>query len=103
MRSTLVLHAGYHADKLFIPGDLISLFESAKKYSISSIDAREEENLEYRPTRNLLISKVFVVIKKEIHSLCPINFTNWRWENEERRGRRSIRFVTASLAFKQGN
>lgn len=103
MRSTLVLHAGYHADKLFIPGDLISLFESAKKYSISSIDAREEENLEYRPTRNLLISKVFVVIKKEIHSLCPINFTNWRWENEERRGRGSIRFFTASLAFKQGN
>lgn len=103
MRSTLVLHAGYHADKLFIPGDLISLFESAKKYSISSIDAREEENLEYRPTRNLLISKVFVVIKKEIHSLCPINFTNWRWENEERRERGSIRFVTASLAFKQGN
>lgn len=103
MRSTLVLHAGYHADKLFIPGDLISPFESAKKYSISSIDAREEENLEYRSTRNLLISKVFVAVKKEIHSLCPANFANWRWENEERGGRRSIRFVTVSLTFKQEN
>lgn len=98
MRSTLVLHAGYHADKLFIPGDLISLFESAKKYSISSIDAREEENLEYRSTRNLLISKVFVAVKKEIHLLCPANFANWMWEKEGRGGR-----MTVSLALKQGN
>lgn len=98
MRSTLVLHAGYHADKLFIPRDLISLFESAKKYSISSIDAREEENLEYRSTRNLLIPKVFVAMKKEIHSLCPANFAKWRWENEGRGGR-----GTVSLALKQGN